>query len=318
MALYKIEDFNPNYRQEAFDGGDVKGLNVYAGTSDEKVGTINDVLVDESGRFRYLVIDTGIWIFGKKVLLPVGRCRVDIERERVYATGLTSKEQAESLPEYQDSMTVDYDYEERVRGVYRTPAVGQSASVEASPPIEATGVEAVNTRRTQRPVPPAPPVEPVAPPAKPVERETYTYEQEPDMYAMNERDHQNLRLYEEKLVASKSRRKTGDVAIGKRVETQTARVAVPVEKERIVIERKDPSNVGTRVTPGSMDFREGEVARLEVYEETANVQKQAVVREEVEVRKEVEQETVESTETVRREELDIDVDGNPQIGRDRR
>ena len=322
MALYKIEDFNPNYRQEAFDGGDVKGLSVYTGTSDEKIGTIDDVLVDESGRFRYLVLDTGVWIFGKKVLLPVGRCRVDVSRERVYATGLTSKEQANSLPEYQDSMTVDYDYEERVRGVYRTPAVGQSAAVEDSPPIEATGVEAVNAQRTQRPVPPAPPVEPVrtqrpAPAPAPVEREPYTYEREPELYSMNEQDHQNLRLYEEKLVASKSRRKTGDIAIGKHVETETARVAVPVEKERIVIERKDPSNIGTTVTPGATDFRDGEVARMEVYEETANVQKQAVVREEIEVRKEVEQDTVETTETVRREELDVDVEGNPQIGRDR-
>jgi len=118
MPLFKIEDFNPNYRKEAFDGGDVKGLDVHAGRTEEKIGSIYDVLVDQTGRFRYFVIDTGFWVFGKKVLLPVGRCRVDPDAQRLYATGIATKEQAEKLPEYHDSMTVDYDYEERVRHVH--------------------------------------------------------------------------------------------------------------------------------------------------------------------------------------------------------
>jgi stress response protein YsnF len=57
------------------------------------------------------------------------------------------------------------------------------------------------------------------------------------------------------------------------------------------------------------------VARVEVYEETADIQKQAFVREEVNIRKEVEHETVTSQETIRREELDVDVDGNPVINK---
>jgi stress response protein YsnF len=48
---------------------------------------------------------------------------------RIYATGISSKEQAEKLPEYDDSMTVDYDYEERVRHVYRTP-IGRNVIVQ--------------------------------------------------------------------------------------------------------------------------------------------------------------------------------------------
>jgi hypothetical protein len=31
MPLFKIGDFNPNYREEAFDGADVKGLDVMPG-----------------------------------------------------------------------------------------------------------------------------------------------------------------------------------------------------------------------------------------------------------------------------------------------
>jgi uncharacterized protein (TIGR02271 family) len=52
---------------------------------------------------------------------------------------------------------------------------------------------------------------------------------------------------------------------------------------------------------------------MEVYEETADIQKQAFVREEVNVRKEVAHDTVEATETLRREELQVDADGNPVI-----
>lgn len=301
MALFKIGDFNPNYREEAFEGEDVKGLDVYAGRTHEKIGSIHDVLVDETGSFRYLVIDTGFWIFGKKVLLPVGRCHVDTAARRIYAVGISSKEQAEKLPEYDDSITVDYDYEERVRHVYRTP------TVEASAPVETSTVGRVSAQAaTPRPV--SNQLSSV-----PYDRNRYTYEHEPSLYQMNEQEHQRLRLYEERLVANKHRRQTGEVAIGKRVETETARVSVPVEKERVVIERTTPTDVGTTVTPDAADFREDEIAHMSVYEETAEIGKQAFVREEVTVRKEVEQHTVDATETLRREELEVDVNGKPIV-----
>lgn len=272
MSLVKIADFYPNYRQDVFGGDDIKGYDVYAAT-DEKIGGVYDVLVDESGRFRYFVIDTGFWIFGKKVLLPVGRARVDYDRHRIYATGMT-KQQAENLPEYSDNMTVDYDYEERVRNVYR-------------PRTTATAAPAYN-------------------------RDTYTYDRDRELYNANEQDNQNLKLYEERLIANKNRQKTGEVAIGKHVETNTAKVSVPVEKERVIIERNNPSS-SREVAPGEADFREGEAARMEVYEESADIQKKAFVREEVGIRKEVDRDTVDRTEQVRREELDVDTQGKSVI-----
>ncbi len=276
MALVKLSDFNPNYKQDIFGGDDIKGYDVYAET-DERLGGVYDVLLDQSGRFRYFVIETGFWIFGKKVLLPVGRARIDYASHRVYATGMT-KEQAENLPEYNENLTVDYDYEEQVRNVYR-------------PTTTAATTPTYN-------------------------RDNYTYDSDRELYDINEQNHQNLKLYEERLIASKNRQKTGEVAIGKHVETETAQVSVPVEKERVIVERTSPS--GSReVAPGEADFREGEVARMEVYEESADIQKQAFVREEVAIRKEVQRDTVERTETLRREELDVDTEGNPIIDKDR-
>ena len=122
-------------------------------------------------------------------------------------------------------------------------------------------------------------------------------------------DRDKIRLYEERLMVNKQRAKAGEVAIGKRVETETASVAVPVERERIVIERRDTVD-STVVNPSTVDFNSGEVAHMEVYEEAADIQKQAFVREEVNIRKEVERDTVEARETVRREELQVEADGD--------
>jgi len=280
MALLKIKDFYPNYRDELFDGDDIKGADVYADGTDDKIGTVTDVLVDDnSGRFRYFVIDSGFWVFGKKVLLPVGRSRIDENEERIYAVGLT-KEQVENLPGFNDLDRIDYDYEDEVRGVYR-PQVAQQ-------PEDTT-----------------------------YDRDSYNYEQEPSLYGINELDHQTLRLYEERLVANKERYKTGEVAVGKRVETETARVSVPIEKERVVVERTTPADAGRAVTPGDADFREGEMARMEIYEETPDIRKEAFVREEVTIRKEVDRETVDAEETLRREELDLNTQGTSVVDRPR-
>lgn len=290
MALAKIADLYPDYKQDIFGGEDIKSFSVYDNTND-KIGSVYDIIVDEAGQFRYLVIDTGFWIFGKKVLLPVGKASVDYAQKRVYAQGLT-KEQAESLPEYDENMTIDYNYEENVRKIYRGVEYNGSYN-DATPAVAGTAVTDQGNDTYN------------------YDRDSYKYDRDPSLYEHQEvaEGRQNLKLYEERLVANKDRFLAGTVKVGKRVETKTANVSVPVEKERVVIERTTP----TQTTPvGSSEaiFNEGEVARVEVYEEAADIKKEAFVREEVNVRKEVEKDVVSSQETVRREELDIDSDGD--------
>ncbi|MBD2342914.1 DUF2382 domain-containing protein [Anabaena subtropica] len=281
MALYKMEEFAASYGSADFDNYDARNFDVYSDIDDDKVGNVKHILVDDSGRVRYLVVDTGFWFFGRQVLLPIGRSRIDYTNRRVYAIGLT-KGQVESLPDFHNLEQIDYDYEEQVRGVYRTPVT--QTPLETSTPVDAH------------------------------DRNTYSYENEPNLYDMNERDHQNLKLYEERLVANKSRVKTGEVSVGKHVETETARVSVPVEKERVVIERTTPKEGTRTVSPAEANFREGEVTRMDVYEETPDIQKEAVLREEVKIKKVVEQDTVEAEDTLRREELDINRDDERSRG----
>lgn len=126
-----------------------------------------------------------------------------------------------------------------------------------------------------------------------------------------------IRLYEERLRVEKTRQKAGEVTIGKHVETEVSRVAVPIEKERIVVERVASDEIGRPVAPSEVNFQDSEVVRMEVYEETPDIRKEAIVREEVRVHKEVDRQTIEAEETIRREELDVDVQGNPTIKRDR-
>ncbi|MBD1851897.1 DUF2382 domain-containing protein [Leptolyngbya sp. FACHB-711] len=343
MALYKIKDFYPDYR-EHFGDHDVMGYDLYSGT--DKVGSVDNLLVDDEGRFRYLIINTGAWIFGKKVLLPIGRARIDYNDRHVYVDGLT-REQVENLPEYDGSVPADFDYEERVRGVYRSPSSGTSMGTGAM----AAGAMGSTAAASTNPINTATPLDTptaltdvsatsdvsrrdvvadrdVSSSKNPIERagdaigntvdrvtnrDSYRYdEHDRDLYALNDQHHQTLRLYEERLIANKQRQRTGEVIVGKHVETEQTQVNVPIERERVVIERTTPVD---RVVSGTdvNAFNEGDVVRMEVYEEVPDIRKETVLREEVTVRKEVDRDTVTADETIRRERLDIDKDGNPNI-----
>jgi hypothetical protein len=82
--------------------------------SDGSIGSIDEAS-DEVGN-AYLVVDTGPWIFGRKVLLPAGTVqRVDHDDRRVYVD--RTKEQIKNSPEYEKETFDTPEYRERV-GVY--------------------------------------------------------------------------------------------------------------------------------------------------------------------------------------------------------
>jgi sporulation protein YlmC with PRC-barrel domain len=132
MALLKFKDAYPKHN-ETFRGNNgndgisanVDDYSVYT-NPDNKIGSVQDMLFEDmTGNIRYLIVDTGFWIFGKNVLLPIGLAHFDDEHHRVYVDGL-SKQQVENLPEYHEDTTVDRDYEERVRNSYRTQGTNRS------------------------------------------------------------------------------------------------------------------------------------------------------------------------------------------------
>ena len=103
------------YRSEFAEVGSVEGLSVEA--TDGSIGKI-DESSDDVG-MSYIVVDTGPWIFGKKVLLPAGMIeRVDRTDEQVFV-GLT-KEEIKNAPEFDETTYRDDTYRSSV-GDYYTP-----------------------------------------------------------------------------------------------------------------------------------------------------------------------------------------------------
>jgi hypothetical protein len=92
---------------------DISGFGVEA--LDGSIGKV-DAATFDVGR-SYVVVDTGPWIFGKKVMLPAGVVRGIDETEKLLYVNRT-KEQIKSAPEYDDSLVSDDSYRTRVGTYY--------------------------------------------------------------------------------------------------------------------------------------------------------------------------------------------------------
>jgi len=93
---------------------DIVGYEVHA--TDGQIGKVDEASYDV-GTSR-IVVDTGPWIFGRKVLLPAGTIdRVDDAEERVYVD--LTKDQIKASPELDEGTTwEDPAYRNRVSGYY--------------------------------------------------------------------------------------------------------------------------------------------------------------------------------------------------------
>jgi hypothetical protein len=88
---------------EAVGRLDVTGFEVVA--ADGSIGKV-DESINESGG-SYLLVDTGVWIFGKKVILPAGLVeRVDRDEEKLYVA--PAKDEIKQAPELDDDASEDY------------------------------------------------------------------------------------------------------------------------------------------------------------------------------------------------------------------
>ena len=106
------------YRDDAQLGydpmtGDISGYKVEA--VDGSIGKI-DAASNDVGA-SYVIVDTGPWIFGKKVMLPAGVIdRVDEADEKVWVN--RTKDQIKDAPEFDDSMVSDTAYRSELGGYY--------------------------------------------------------------------------------------------------------------------------------------------------------------------------------------------------------
>jgi hypothetical protein len=82
---------------------DLTGFEVEA--ADGSIGKVDESTNEPGG--SYLVVNTGVWILGKKVILPAGLIeRVDRDEEKLYIA--PTKDEIKDAPELDDDASEDY------------------------------------------------------------------------------------------------------------------------------------------------------------------------------------------------------------------
>jgi hypothetical protein len=107
------------YREATWTQGDLTGFSVEA--LDGSIGKIDEAS-NEIGA-SYLVVDTGPWIFGKKVMLPAGVVRdVDLDAQTVFVN--RSKDEIKNAPEFDQDRYRDDGYRQDLGGYYGRGGAG--------------------------------------------------------------------------------------------------------------------------------------------------------------------------------------------------
>src|SRR4051794_4721938 len=102
-----------DYRDATWARSDLTGFEVES--RDGSIGKV-DKATSEAGDCR-LVVDTGPWIFGKKVMLPAGVVReLDVDARTVFVD--LTKEEIKNAPEYDERLEDDSAYRDQLGSYY--------------------------------------------------------------------------------------------------------------------------------------------------------------------------------------------------------
>jgi hypothetical protein len=92
---------------------DLTGFKVEA--RDGSIGKVDEATHEASGSF--VVIDTGPWIFGKKVMLPAGVIRdIDLDTETIFVDLM--KDEIKNAPEFDEKTYRDQSYRNELGQYY--------------------------------------------------------------------------------------------------------------------------------------------------------------------------------------------------------
>jgi hypothetical protein len=101
------------YRTDAWSGLDLTGFGVEA--VDGGIGKIDEATYDVGS--SYIVVDTGPWIFGKKVMLPAAVVqRVDLDSQTVVVD--RTKDEIKDAPEFDENTYREQEYRSQVGSYY--------------------------------------------------------------------------------------------------------------------------------------------------------------------------------------------------------
>ena len=107
------------YRETTWTQNDLTGFSVEA--TDGSIGKVDEASNEVEASF--IVVDTGPWIFGKKVILPAGVIRdVDLDSETVFVD--RTKDEIKSAPEFDEKSYRDESYRSSLGGYYGAGGAG--------------------------------------------------------------------------------------------------------------------------------------------------------------------------------------------------
>jgi hypothetical protein len=97
----------------------LRGLSVEA--LDGEIGAVDEASEETGG--SYVIVDTGPWIFGKKVMLPAGVIsEVDLDRQVIVVN--RTKAQIKNAPEFDESRRGDREYQSSLGSYYGPGGAG--------------------------------------------------------------------------------------------------------------------------------------------------------------------------------------------------
>ena len=108
-----------SYQDPTWLGSDITGYTVEA--VDGEIGKV-DTATNDAGQSS-LIVNTGPWIFGRKVMLPAGVVRnVDHQQKRVFVE--RTKDLIKNAPEFNDTMMNDNNYRHSLGTYYGEGGAG--------------------------------------------------------------------------------------------------------------------------------------------------------------------------------------------------
>ncbi len=104
-----------SYRDPGWQGSAYNLTDYAIEASDGEIGKVDQATYDIDA--SYLVVDTGPWIFGRKVMLPAGVvAAIDHENQRLMVD--RTRDQIKNAPEFDASLLENAEYREQLAAHY--------------------------------------------------------------------------------------------------------------------------------------------------------------------------------------------------------
>ena len=262
----------------------------------EKIGTVDDLFVDDDDRPKYVGVKTGL-LGTRTTLIPIELVRVNDKRKLIEVEA--DKNTIKEGPTFGDDREITSEFEQRVLSYYRAEieqvsSTGREAGLAHYPDAPRDGrVELRPGEHAMRTRGHSGEEDRLSAARSGMDRESGE--------EFGSKDEVRVQRVEEELRAGTRKREAGGVRVRKQVRTDRERLAVPKKRQEVRMERV-PIEEGAAVSEPEIGDDE---IRIPVIEEEIVIEKRPVVKEEIRLRKEVVEEEEVVEEDVRKEEVDI-------------